>query len=370
MPDCVRVLELMKARRVSPNGYTLTALMNAFINAGELKLARMLLNEKMDSSQLAALYNAYASALSSGGEAADVVAATDAMQSMLRLGLPARVAVMNSYLHSLCTCNTTRVQEALECVRHMLAHGPAPDSYTYSILFTMLGKQGLIEDALQFYTSSKDSMVSALDSTAMNSLFRAFVCGPLPIQALQLYEQLVAHNHRLGDVETFVPDKVTFTILFLALARTCSPSKVCVAEDIPASPTVPPPNLCATVAVSDTISLASTASAAWTTLVLDETLGRFYESRGSSAQEGTDIATTRAVTTREDSREMEVMSPEVADALLSRLYREMRFEYNIDVDKHAITALNKLFSIYRESLEDTLTDAPWLAAQRYRGKYV
>ena len=66
------------------------------------------------------------------------------------------------------------------------------------------------------------------------------------------------------------------------------------------------------------------------------------------------------------------MSPEVADALLSRLYREMQFEYNIDVDKHAITALNKLFSISRESLEDThtLTDAPWLAAQRYRGKSV
>ena len=118
----------------------------------------------------------------------------------------------------------------------------SPDDYTYSILFTELGKHGYYREALILYRSIPPQYM--LDTVAINSLLGAIAIGSDPLSAVHMFFELVspssiptqdASNGSNGSKESkgsgsipvpppsrrFLADKVTFTILFrcLDLAR-------------------------------------------------------------------------------------------------------------------------------------------------------
>ena len=286
--------------------------MTACINQRDLHRARQLISEldslvsyNVTTELRSALYGAYVSGLIKINDKGGMSQATRALEDMKRLNLSMDTATMNSYVQGLCTCQPHRIQEAIDAVRKMAVDGPRPDSFTYSILFKALGRQGYEESALQFYRSLK----SPLDGTAINSLLRSFLTCSDPLKAVKIFEQLSAHNHSSGAVEYFVPTKITYTILFTAIARALSPDK--------------------TIQVDQSTSEQL--------LVLN-------------TMEAEDDGISSLVDGKESKNEISTvgLSPskcESIDALVRRLFSEMRFEYDLEVDDVMLSVLNTLFSI-------------------------
>lgn len=130
-------------------------------------------------------------------------------------------ATMNAFIQALCAMQPARVTDALLILRAMKIENIGPDDYTYSILFTALGKEGYIDEALQLFRSTDKFM----DTPALNSLLRAFIGGPNPMQAIQIYQEIISSNSSIVEHGQFVPSKYTFTILFLAISRSLAPQK-------------------------------------------------------------------------------------------------------------------------------------------------
>lgn len=130
-------------------------------------------------------------------------------------------ATMNAFIQALCAMTPARVTDALLILRAMKIEDIGPDDYTYSILFTALGKEGYIDEALQLFRSTDKVM----DTPALNALLRAFIGGPNPLHAVQIYQELVFANSSIIEQSQFLPSKYTFTILYLAISRSISPQK-------------------------------------------------------------------------------------------------------------------------------------------------
>jgi pentatricopeptide repeat protein len=130
-------------------------------------------------------------------------------------------ATMNAFIQALCAMQPARVTDALLILRAMKIENIGPDDYTYSILFTALGKEGFIDEALQLFRSTDRLM----DTPALNALLRAFIGGPDPMQAVQIYQEMVSSNSSIIENGQFTPSKYTFTILFLAISRSLAPQK-------------------------------------------------------------------------------------------------------------------------------------------------
>ena len=130
-------------------------------------------------------------------------------------------ATMNAFIQALCAMTPARVTDALLILRAMKIEDIGPDDYTYSILFTALGKEGYIDEALQLFRSTDKVM----DTPALNALLRAFIGGPNPLHAVQIYQDLVFANSSIIEQSQFLPSKYTFTILYLAISRSISPQK-------------------------------------------------------------------------------------------------------------------------------------------------
>ena len=130
-------------------------------------------------------------------------------------------ATMNAFIQALCAMTPARVTDALLILRAMKIEDIGPDDYTYSILFTALGKEGYIDEALQLFRSTDKVM----DTPALNALLRAFIGGPNPLHAVQIYQELVFANSSIIEQSQFLPSKYTFTILYLAISRSIAPQK-------------------------------------------------------------------------------------------------------------------------------------------------
>ena len=130
-------------------------------------------------------------------------------------------ATMNAFIQALCAMQPARVTDALLILRAMKIENIEPDDYTYSILFTSLGKEGYIEEALQLFRNTEKCM----DTPALNALLRAFIGGPNPLQAIKIYQEMITTNSSIIETGKFVPSKYTFTILFLAISRSIAPQK-------------------------------------------------------------------------------------------------------------------------------------------------
>jgi len=109
------------------------------------------------------------------------------------------------------------VRDSLSVLQGMIEDQIVPDDVTYTILFTALGKAGMGEEALYLFRSAVGT--SNMDEQAINALLLAFLSGPRPSFALALFSELTSRDLLKGQVEAFVPTKVTFTILYQALAR-------------------------------------------------------------------------------------------------------------------------------------------------------
>lgn len=130
-------------------------------------------------------------------------------------------ATMNAFIQALCSMQPARITDALLILRAMKIENIQPDDYTYSILFTSLGKAGFVDEALQLFRNTDKYM----DTTALNSLLRAFISGPNPLQAIQIYNEVISQNNSVIENGKFLPSKYTFTILYLAISRSISPLK-------------------------------------------------------------------------------------------------------------------------------------------------
>ncbi|KAJ1438596.1 hypothetical protein B484DRAFT_444451 [Ochromonadaceae sp. CCMP2298] len=269
------VLDLMRRRNVAPNGYTLTSLMTACVAGGKMRRARELLREgrlfpgvALSGPEQANLHGAYVMGLcrlhndlreeeqqleqqlegaktfgvrkvrgnnlesrleeeywAVGRRRGEYLRdAQLALLDMDRRDLRPDAATLNAFMQALCKQAQPRVRGALQLLQAMVQMQIAPDDYTYSILFTALGRSGLVMQALQLYQAAAADR--DMDTAAVNSLLRAFVSGPEPSLAVGLFYELTARNESLREAEVFVPDKVTFTILFLAVAKSLGPQQI------------------------------------------------------------------------------------------------------------------------------------------------
>ena len=140
---------------------------------------------------------------------------------MEEMQLKPDTATMNAFIQALCAMQPARVTDALLVLRAMKIENIEPDDYTYSILFTSLGKEGYIDEALQLFRNTDKLM----DTPALNALLRAFIGGPNPMQAIKIYQEMISANSSIIETGKFMPSKYTFTILFLAISRSIAPQK-------------------------------------------------------------------------------------------------------------------------------------------------
>jgi pentatricopeptide repeat protein len=188
--DALRIYDLMKLKAVSPNAHTFTSLISACVNADRLDLAKDLISSFSDSSAVnyaskeikSAIYGMYAVGLSKKPEGSGMQEAKEVLEYMKSSGLSIDAATVNSYILSLCSSEPALVPEALSFVQSAIENGMIPDEYTYSILFTALGKHGMIEEVNSIFLNASQ-VLHKLDAQAINSLLRALVSGAYPLSA-------------------------------------------------------------------------------------------------------------------------------------------------------------------------------------------
>ena len=268
-----RILNLMKQQRILPNSYTLTSLMSACLSAKKIMKAKLLLNDeklfqlleyRLTTRDKIALHGAYSIGLCQLHNqlwdrrdgidpllhhqfdsnviklrAVYLYEAQLALIGMERQGLTPDVTTMNAFIQSLCVQHPSRVIDALTLIPSMQAVGISPDKFTYSILFTALGKYGYLNETLALFrtidassrsSSSRSSSgrgsgkATVLDTSAFNSLLRSFVSGSSPLDCIKIFHHLTNKNDSIGVIEDFIPDKITFTILFLSIVKHLSSS--------------------------------------------------------------------------------------------------------------------------------------------------
>lgn len=117
-----------------------------------------------------------------------VLAAQDALLEMEELCIDVDIATTNAFIQALCiTSSPARIRDALLIFRALGTRGLQPDGYTYSILFTALGRADYLYEALQLYRSS----TCEIDGTVVNSLLRVVVNSQDPLDAVRLYLSLL-----------------------------------------------------------------------------------------------------------------------------------------------------------------------------------
>ena len=270
MDGAFRILNLMKQQKILPNSYTLTSLMSACLSAKKVMKAKLLLNDdklfqlleyRLTTRDKIALYGAYSIGLCQLHNqlwdrrdgidpllhhqfdsnviklrAVYLYEAQLALIGMERQGLTPDVTTMNAFIQSLCVQHPSRVIDALTLIPSMQAVGITPDKFTYSILFTALGKYGYLNETLALFRTidassssrsgrgSSRGKATVLDTSAFNSLLRSFVSGSSPLDCIKLFHHLTNKNDSIGVIEDFIPDKITFTILFLSIVKHLSSS--------------------------------------------------------------------------------------------------------------------------------------------------
>jgi pentatricopeptide repeat protein len=152
------------------------------------------------------------------------------------------VNTANAFIQALCSTSLQRIGDACAVFAAMPLLSIVPDKYTYSIIFSALGRAGYIDEAVQIY-NSVDSM--SLDSAAVNAMLRALVESSTPLDAVRFYYDLQTKSHtaghetsthmqkgdqkrvsKVGNNSTqqyihprIAADKVTYSVLFLACLR-------------------------------------------------------------------------------------------------------------------------------------------------------
>lgn len=209
----------MAANGIRPNVFTNTALMNACFRADDIVSARDLLQKAVKESSsnkenLRALYGAYVIGLSKLG--ADMNNDTKtAFYDMIKLNLFPDTATMNAVIQNICGKGSKNVLQALEMTRVMMGKGFKPDDFTYSILFTALGRAGEIKEVARLFEAANVTF----DATTINSMLGAYASSEDPLTSVRIFEKLINRDTKNGAIEYFIPTQITYTILFSAIAQ-------------------------------------------------------------------------------------------------------------------------------------------------------
>ena len=71
-----------------------------------------------------------------------------------------------------------------------------------------------MNQAIELYRENLNNM----DTVSTNSLLKAFADSDNPLTSIDLFNELISKNKTIGKVEMFIPDKVTYSILFKAIS--------------------------------------------------------------------------------------------------------------------------------------------------------
>ena len=308
--NAFKVLDLMAKRDIKPNKYTLTSLMNACFRAEDFEAARSLLNKASRSSSpmkqehLRSLHGAYLIGLSKIPNTASNVdkisKIRDAFLDILKMKVVPDTVTINAFIQSLCRNEPSRLREAMEIIKAMIHEGFCPDDFTYSILFTALGEAGEVTEVKELYQNAKVKF----DEPTVNSLLKAYAISPDPLMAIEIFEDLTKRNYANGEIEYFIPTKITYTILFSALSQVVTPVRMRLIKE----------------SQGDDV-------------ILSEEISGELEKEGSEGMiEG-------------------VIGKSVNyDRIVRKLFKSMRFDYDIEVDDALINVINKLFCSKRSSI--------------------
>ena len=308
--NAFKVLDLMAKRDIKPNKYTLTSLMNACFQAEDFVAAKSLLDKASKSSSpmkqehLQSLHGAYLAGLSkipntiSNFDKISVI--KDAFLDILKMKIVPDTVTMNAFIQSLCRSEPSRIREAMEIVKAMINEGFCPDDFTYSILFTALGEAGEVVEVKELYRKAKVKF----DEPTVNSLLNAYASSPEPLVAITVFEDMTKRNYTNGEIEYFIPTKITYTILFSALSHAIAPVRMKLIKESDTDD----------VLLSDEVSIDPEKEASE---------GMIEGVIGKSAN---------------------------YDRIARKLFKSMRFDYDIELDDVLINVLNNLFSSKRSSI--------------------
>ena len=299
--NAFRVFELMDQNNIEANSYTLSALMNGCIEARNMVLARKLLEIGRNRYPhiLSSLYGTYLIGLCKQScSSRDIDYASTVYSDMLLRNYSLDIATTNAYIQGLCEVKRD-VRTALQVFYNMSIE---PDDYTYSILFSALGKEGHLEDALRLYHRAHRYM----DTPAINSLLRAFLSSDEPLDAIRFFSCLTNSNSTISS-ETLIPNRITFTILFASLLKS---TKSCGTRD-----------------EKDDVDAAPF-------LAYDDSSKRFYETvifASTKPSRGAQLSASP------------IKLPQSKYEILKLLFSSMRIKYNIEPDEVMVSTINTLF---------------------------
>lgn len=237
-----RVLSLMLSKKVMPNSYTLTSLITACLNNLDLVNAQKLIDndsflEYLSANEKSAVFGSYICGLCSLSirhtdmrkKMEFLVLAFERLLDMDRRQILPDTITMNSMLQSICRNHPSGVKTAMLMLEAMSVDRISLDDFTYSILFSALGKEGHADEALHLYRKRARN----LDTASLNALIKAFLDGKEPIQAISLFQEFIDirggkssstinKDTREKQALNFKPCKITFTLQYLALLKCLS----------------------------------------------------------------------------------------------------------------------------------------------------
>lgn len=243
------LLDRMLEVPLAPNEYVLTALMSACIRQRQFPRASELLRRnaryarRFTAEQMTTLYNTYVAGLfgaycsyqqdeSTSQSMRDMqyrllLQAQLGFIEMAKRGMKIDVLTINALLSALTRMSPMRLKEAMMWVRWMPTAGIAPTDYTYSILLPALGKAGLGGVALDLFRNvTRDRVV---DTPTVNALFKGLLESDLPADIISVYLNMtdsgnIATSTTRSAVQMITPNRISYTILFLALIKLQSQS--------------------------------------------------------------------------------------------------------------------------------------------------
>ena len=357
-----RVYTLMRTRSIEPNEVTLSVLMAALVGGNRIETADEIVREQVAKFEarneldqatirLKPLLGSYVIGMcklcvnnketstdtmngvdiqtSQGQSDAYLTRAQTVLLQMETLEVLPDNLILNAFILALSTSTRpSRVTDMLTIFSYMYhsdLESIRPNEYTYSILYTALGREREIDIVSQLFLASD---AYSVDMTVINSLLRAFVDSARPLDALQVYIELFTDNNspdnkaqqtkqsfdtsdrsdrsnnknikstlsekcrairRLHPPDRFTPSKVTFTILFLAIANSLKRdhTRASPTDSVWTSPTTAPTTTATRSIQGKPVSqggknkkkraVTPTVNEATASLIFNEESGRFYE---------------------------------------------------------------------------------------------
>ena len=336
------------------------------------------------------------------------------LTKMKELGVCPDIYTMNSYLQALLESDQTpnnKIIEALIIYKEMqeqpkqmqtreqgVSMKPKPDKYTFSILFTALGRYGYTDLALELFRSSSSSVSATeieklrtaetaetvIDVAVVNSLLRAEASGGRPMRTVQLFSELFnvtmpttigqqqpttrkamsspvvsSSSQQQRAIPVPAPNVITFTILFAAMANSIKydiKSYKLYDLPVPYSPqSQSPASSRRTTSSSQKLGDLSTSPVSVlykTGLVPSKDGDRFYEQNIYYKESVQSVSLSPVATTRV-SRQPPSPAAAVVDVdsgdfdlLLRSLYRYMRYFLCLTPDDMLVGVLKAVFQAH------------------------